>query len=73
MSSIAKFHPTAAIKVAEGEVFLRRIRGFARWLGRGRSYRLLLSLDDHMLRDIGLTRADIHRMALEGSEPLRRP
>jgi uncharacterized protein YjiS (DUF1127 family) len=27
-----------------------------------RNYASLLQLDDHMLRDIGLNRADVHRM-----------
>lgn len=27
-----------------------------------RTYASLLQLDDHMLRDIGLSRADVHRM-----------
>jgi uncharacterized protein YjiS (DUF1127 family) len=33
----------------------------ARWLHRGRSRRALASLDDHLLRDIGLTATEARR------------
>ena len=34
-------------------------RLFTRWHTRRRTYGRLMSLDDHLLQDIGLTRADI--------------
>lgn len=37
-----------------------------RGTGRRKVYADLLQLDDHLLRDIGLTRADVHSM-LSGS------
>jgi uncharacterized protein YjiS (DUF1127 family) len=42
----------------------------ARWLERGRSRRVLATLDDHQLRDIGISRADA---LLESERPFWRP
>ncbi len=42
----------------------------ALWLERGRSRRALATLDDHQLRDIGISRADA---LLEGAKPFWRP
>jgi uncharacterized protein YjiS (DUF1127 family) len=44
--------------------------GLLAWLERGRSRRLLARLDDRMLHDIGLSRADVER---ESSKPFWRP
>lgn len=38
---------------------------------RRRAYTDLLRLDDHLLRDIGLTRSDVHRM-MAGDPAARR-
>lgn len=35
----------------------------AMWVARARSRRQLLALDDRLLADIGLTRADVHHEA----------
>ena len=43
---------------------------FAAWQNRARQRRHLAGLDDYMLRDIGLSRADVHR---EISKPVWRP
>jgi len=40
------------------------------WLERGRSRRVLATLDDHQLRDIGVTRAEAR---LESAKPFWRP
>lgn len=40
------------------------------WLERARERRALCRLDDHLLKDIGLSRADIER---EGGKPFWRP
>jgi len=42
----------------------------ALWLERGRSRRVLATLDDHQLRDIGISRADAQ---LESEKPFWRP
>ena len=42
----------------------------ALWVERGRSRRVLAALDDHRLRDIGLSRADAQ---LESEKPFWRP
>jgi uncharacterized protein YjiS (DUF1127 family) len=44
--------------------------GLLTWLERGRSRRLLARLDDRMLHDIGLSRADVER---ESGKPFWRP
>ena len=44
------------------ELYLRLIKAadmFLIWYDRARERQALLSMDDHMLRDIGLSRADI--------------
>ena len=44
------------------ELYLRLIKAadaFLIWYDRARERQALLSIDDHMLRDIGLSRADI--------------
>ena len=43
---------------------------FSRWLDRVRERRHLHALDDRMLRDIGLTRADVE---FEAHKPFWRP
>jgi uncharacterized protein YjiS (DUF1127 family) len=35
------------------------------WQVRSRGRRVLLALDDRMLRDVGLTRVDAHREAIK--------
>ncbi len=47
----------AALLAASGAVF----GGFHRWLARRRDRRMLAGLSDHMLKDIGITRADVAR------------
>ncbi len=42
----------------------------ALWVERGRSRRVLATLDDHQLRDIGISRADA---LLEGAKPFWMP
>jgi uncharacterized protein YjiS (DUF1127 family) len=42
------------------------VRGFAAWRQYRAAVRELAHLDDRTLRDIGLTRSDIHRAALNG-------
>jgi len=42
----------------------------ALWVERGRSRRVLATLDDHQLRDIGISRADA---LLESAKPFWRP
>ncbi len=42
----------------------------ALWLERGRSRRVLATLDDHQLRDIGVSRDDAR---LESAKPFWRP
>jgi uncharacterized protein YjiS (DUF1127 family) len=55
---------------AAGRDLLELIGGIiVLWLHRARSRRALLELDDHALRDIGLTRADVVR---EGRKPFWR-
>jgi uncharacterized protein YjiS (DUF1127 family) len=44
--------------------------GLLDWLERGRSRRLLARLDDRMLHDIALSRADVER---EAGKPFWRP
>lgn len=43
---------------------------FFRRSEKRRAHANLLQLDEHMLRDIGLTRADVHRM-MSGARPSR--
>ena len=43
-----------------GAVAWRGAMGVVIWQERARERRRLASLDDHMLRDIGLSQADIH-------------
>ena len=42
----------------------------ALWLERGRSRRVLATLDDHLLRDIGISRGEARR---ESAKPFWRP
>ena len=66
---------------AAGRGFVRQTRAWSRaigraidllliWQQRARDRRQLESLSDHMLRDIGLTRADVYA---EASKPFWRP
>lgn len=41
---------------------LRAVEGFLAWRHRREGIRLLLELDDRLLRDAGFIRADIERM-----------
>jgi uncharacterized protein YjiS (DUF1127 family) len=38
----------------------------SQWLERGAEHRLLQSLDDHMLKDIGVSRCDVEREVRTG-------
>jgi uncharacterized protein YjiS (DUF1127 family) len=51
-------------------VFAGVCRALATWQERARGRRALAYLDDHLLRDIGLTRADVER---ESMKPFWRP
>ncbi len=42
-------------------VFVGARRALSTWQERARGRRALASLDDHLLRDIGLSRADVER------------
>jgi uncharacterized protein YjiS (DUF1127 family) len=46
-----------------GARLLHALVGFETWLDRHRQRRSLLELDDHILHDIGLSRADIESEA----------
>lgn len=48
----------------------RAVDAVLTWQERGRQRRQLMRLDDHLLRDIGLTRADV---AAEWEKPFWRP
>lgn len=50
--------------------FLRAVEGALMWRERARSRRILLGLDDRMLRDIGIDRATARH---EGSQPFWKP
>ena len=50
---------TAASTLHWAAAVLRRVRGVVRALGHRRHAAVLLSLDDRMLRDIGITRFDV--------------
>jgi uncharacterized protein YjiS (DUF1127 family) len=58
--------PAAAARVPAG--LLGRI---LRWRNAARTRRVLLELDDHLLRDIGITRSEI--VSLPHAEEWRRP
>ncbi len=65
-------HPTAATGVAPpslGQALRTAATLVATWAERRRQRRILLGLGDDMLRDIGLSRADV---TLEGSKPFWR-
>ena len=45
-------------KTHVGDILLRLFESLAKWQQRARSRRDLMALDDHLLKDIGLSRAD---------------
>jgi uncharacterized protein YjiS (DUF1127 family) len=73
MSTI-QMRSTQAARCARDASWARRVEGLVTllltWQQRARDRRQLESLSDHMLRDIGLTRADVFA---EASKPFWRP
>jgi uncharacterized protein YjiS (DUF1127 family) len=59
-------HPTATALPSLGQALRTAATLVATWAERRRQRRALLGLGDAMLRDIGLSRADV---TLEGSKP----
>ena len=45
-------------KTQVGDILLRLFESLGRWQQRARSRRDLMAMDDHLLKDIGLSRAD---------------
>jgi uncharacterized protein YjiS (DUF1127 family) len=64
----------SAIAARQGRIWargvLRAVQLLQTWRDRARERRQLQCLNDHMLRDIGLTRADVFA---EASKPFWRP
>ena len=57
--TFASWHPKAMPETVHPVVAAWRL--IAGWIERSRQRRMLATLDDHMLRDIGITRADAAR------------
>lgn len=67
--SRALFAPPGT-RAGRGAQTLHKVRAtISSWIERARMRRRLLALDDHMLRDVGLSRADVHG---EASKPFWR-
>jgi uncharacterized protein YjiS (DUF1127 family) len=49
------------IRVAVANIFAAAVWGVMGWAERARQRRALLALDEWMLKDIGLSRADVRR------------
>ena len=49
-------HAAAVVRLMSGAV-----QAVSRWIERRRQLRALADLDDHLLRDVGLTREDVQR------------
>ena len=66
----------AARETRDAEIFarvpalVRSLCGLGRWLSRSRERRALIDLDDHLLRDIGVTREEAQR---EAAKPFWQP
>ncbi|MBX6323320.1 MAG: DUF1127 domain-containing protein [Rhodospirillaceae bacterium] len=56
-----------------GAVLRQLLRRPLAWLERRRAYNELMALDDRLLRDIGINRADIHRIVYGAPEPEAAP
>jgi uncharacterized protein YjiS (DUF1127 family) len=55
------FLTPGATRAGRGALALRRVRAtISSWVERARMRRRLLALDDRMLRDVGISRADVH-------------
>jgi len=62
MHTIAHARPASAEPVNSSQTLgLRLFLAFYAWLERARQRHALSELDEHMLKDIGLTRADVTR------------
>lgn len=62
--------PALRLRAEPGRMLRRMLDGLLTWHERWRQRRALAGLTDHMLRDIGLSRADV---AMELDKPFWRP
>jgi uncharacterized protein YjiS (DUF1127 family) len=61
--------PLAAPAIGTTRLLVRAVRVFMAWRHRAaarRQLRTLMALDDNLLRDIGLTRSELHIGAMRG-------
>jgi uncharacterized protein YjiS (DUF1127 family) len=53
-------HPEGGLRSALRSSVIRMVEAFLAWHDRARERRALMELSDHMLRDIGISRAEAH-------------
>jgi uncharacterized protein YjiS (DUF1127 family) len=53
-------HPEGGLRSAVRRSVIRMVEVFLAWHDRARERRALMELSDHMLRDIGISRAEAH-------------
>jgi uncharacterized protein YjiS (DUF1127 family) len=53
-------HPEGGLRSALRRSVIRMVEAFLAWHDRARERRALMELSDHMLRDIGISRAEAH-------------
>jgi uncharacterized protein YjiS (DUF1127 family) len=69
-TSIARNRPASLWAASVVDAILRAADGLARYHRRAQERRALYRMDDYMLHDIGISRADVE---LEASKPFWRP
>ena len=69
-TSIVRNRPAALWAASVADAILRAADGLARYHRRSQERRALYRMDDYMLHDIGISRADVE---LEASKPFWRP
>jgi uncharacterized protein YjiS (DUF1127 family) len=57
---MAVAHPEGGLRSALRSSVIRMVEAFLAWHDRARERRALMELSDHMLRDIGISRAEAH-------------
>jgi len=56
----ALFSPRETLATRSAQALRKVVATIATWIERNRMRRRLLNLDDRMLRDVGISRAEVH-------------
>ena len=69
-TAIGSGRPASSLGAMLGDILLRVADGLGRYHRRSQERRALYRLDDYLLHDIGISRADVER---EATKPFWRP